>query len=88
MTKGQAVAMNKRFLTMDSTIKAHEEAYKFKYFQYNESKKSIARQDSVIGELNRQLMVKPAFKRMTQQDILMSTYFVIFSSALFYVNFK
>ena len=84
----QAVAMNKRFLSMDSTIKAYDEAYKYKYFQYHQATKALARQDSVIGELNRQLLRKPTFKRMTQQDVLMSVYFVLFSSGLFYINFK
>lgn len=88
MTKGQAVAMNRRFLEMDSTIKAYNEAYKYKYHQYHQASKELARKDSVIGELNRQLQIKPTFKRMTQQDVLMSTYFVLFSSALLYINFK
>ena len=80
--------MNKRFLAMDSTIKAYDEAYKYKYFQYHQATKTLARQDSVIGELNRQLRIKPTFKRMTQQDVLMSVYFVLFSTGLFYINFK
>jgi len=88
MTKGQAVAMNKRFLIMDSTIKAYDEAYKLKYFQHNESKKAIAKQDSVIADINRQLLTKPSFKKMTQTDVLMSSYFILFSTALFYMSFK
>ncbi len=88
MTKAQAVSMNQRFLSMDSTIKAYEESYKFKYYQYHQASKAVAKQDSVIGELNRQLKIKPAFKKMTQQDILMSVYFVLFSTGLFYINFK
>lgn len=88
MTKKQAMAMNARFLSMDSTIKAYDEAYKYKYYQYHQATKALASQDSIIGELNRQLKVKPVFKRMTQQDILMSTYFVLFSSGLLYFNFK
>jgi hypothetical protein len=88
MTKGQAVAMNRRFLSMDSTIKAYDEAYKYKYLQYHQASQVVARQDSIIAELNKQLLIKPTFKRMTQQDVLMSTYFVLFSSALLYMNFK
>ncbi len=86
MTKAQAIAMNNRFLSMDSTIKAYDEAYKLKYFQYHSASQAVARQDSVIAELNRQLLIKPSFKRMTQTDIFISTYFVIFSSALFYLT--
>lgn len=80
--------MNNRFLSMDSTIKAYDEAYKYKYYQYHQATKALARQDSVIGELNRQLLVKPTFKKMTQQDMLMSTYFILFSTGLFYLNFR
>jgi hypothetical protein len=88
MTKAQAVAMNKRFLTMDSTIKAYDEAYKYKYLQYHQASEELVCKDSVIAELNKQLLVKPTFKRMTQQDVMMSTYFIMFSSALLYLNFK
>ena len=84
----QAVAMNKRFLSMDSTIKAYDEAYKFKYYQLHQARQDMAKQDSIIGELNRQLKATPTFKRMTQQDVLMSVYFVLFSTGLFYINFK
>lgn len=87
MTKAQAVAMNQRFLSMDSTIKAYDEAYKYKYYQYHQAGKAIARQDSIIGELNRQLLIKPTFKKMTQQDILMSTYFIMFATGLLYLTF-
>lgn len=86
MTRAQAVAMNQRFLSMDSTIKAYDEAYKYKYYQYHQASKAIARQDSIIGELNRQLVIKPTFKRMTQQDVLMSSYFILFSIGLLYIN--
>lgn len=88
MTKAQAVAMNQRFLAMDSTIKAYNEAYKFKYHQYHQASQSLAKQDSIIADLNRQLLIKPAFKKMTQTDILMSSYFILFSTALFYLNLK
>jgi hypothetical protein len=84
MTKAQAVAMNQRFLSMDSTIKA----YKFKYHQYHQASESLAKQDSVIADLNRQLLIKPVFKKMTQQDVLMSSYFILFTTALLYMNFK
>jgi hypothetical protein len=88
MTKGQAVAMNNRFLSMDSTIKAYDEAYKFKYHQLHQARQEMASKDSVIAELNRQLRIKPTFKKATQTDIMMSAYFVVFSSVIFYVNFK
>lgn len=88
MTKAQAVAMNQRFLSMDSTIKAYNEAYKFKYHQYHQASQSLARQDSIIADLNRQLLIKPVYKKMSQQDVLMSLYFVVFSSGLLYLNFK
>lgn len=86
MTKKQAVAMNNRFLSMDSTIKAYDEAYKYKYYQYYEAAKALARQDSIIGKLNNQLKVKPVYKPMTKQDILMSTYFILFSSGFIYIS--
>lgn len=88
MTKAQAVAMNGRFLSMDSTIKAYNEAYKYKYYQYSQASKELDRKDSVIANLNKQLLVKPTFKRMTQQDVLMSTYFILFSTGMLYINFK
>ena len=88
MTKAQAMAMNARFLSMDSTIKAYDEAYKFKYHQLHQARQTMVFQDSLIGDLNRQLLVKPAFKKITQTDILMSSYFILFSTALLYMNFK
>lgn len=86
MTKAQAVAMNQRFLSMDSTIKAYDEAYKYKYFQYHQASKTLARQDSVIADLNKQLLIKPTFKRMTQQDVLMSCYFILFTGGMAYLS--
>ena len=86
MTKAQAIAMNNRFLSMDSTIKAYDEAYKLKYFQLHQARQTMAFQDSIIAELNRQLILKPSFKKMTQQDVFMSVYFVVFSSALMYLT--
>lgn len=86
MTKAQAIAMNNRFLSMDSTIKAYNEAYKLKYHQYHQASQTVARQDSIIGDLNRQLLIKPTFRKMTQTDIFVSVYFVVFSSALFYLT--
>lgn len=82
----QAVAMNKRFLSMDSTIKAYDEAYKYKYFQLHQARQTMAFQDSIIGDLNRKLLIKPTFKKVTQLDLIMATYFVIFSSGLFYLT--
>jgi len=86
MTKAQAIAMNNRFLSMDSTIKAYDEAYKLKYFQLHQALQTMVFQDSLIGDLNRQLLIKPTFKKMTQTDIFMSVYFVVFSSALMYLT--
>jgi hypothetical protein len=88
MTKAQAVAMNQRFLSMDSTIKAYDEAYKYKYYQLHQARQTMVFQDSLIDDLNRQLLIKPTFKKMTQTDILMSSYFILFSTALLYLNFK
>ena len=86
MTKAQAVAMNKRFLTMDSTIKAQNEVHKLKHLQYHQASQTVARQDSIIGDLNRRLLVKPTFKEMTQTDVIMSVWFVVFSSSLLYLT--
>jgi hypothetical protein len=88
MTKAQAVAINQRFLSMDSTIKAYDEAYKYKYYQLHQARQTMVFQDSLIGELNRQLLIKPTFKKMTETDIFMSVYFVLFSSGLFYITNK
>jgi hypothetical protein len=88
MTKAQAVAINQRFLSMDSTIKAYDEAYKYKYYQLHQARQTMVFQDSLIGELNRQLLIKPTFKKMTETDIFMSAYFVLFSSGLFYITNK
>lgn len=86
MTKKQAVAMNGRFLSMDSTIKAYNEAYKYKYYQYHQASQALAKQDSVIGELNRQLKVKPSFKPVTKLDVFMAGFFISFSGLLLYIN--
>lgn len=86
MTKKQAVAMNGRFLSMDSTIKAYDEAYKYKYYQYHQASQALAKQDSVIGELNRQLKVKPSFKPVTKLDVFMAGFFISFSGLLLYIN--
>ena len=88
MTKAQAMAINQRFLSMDSTIKAYDEAYKYKYYQLYQARQTMVFQDSLIGELNRQLLIKPTFKKMTQTDMFMSVYFVLFSSGLFYITNK
>ena len=80
--------MNQRFLSMDSTIKAYDEAYKFKYHQLHQARQTMVFQDSLIGDLNRQLLIKPTFKKMTQQDIFMSAYFVGFSLVLSYLSFR
>lgn len=86
MTKAQAMAMNRRFLSMDSTIKAYDEAYKFKYYQHNQAREALVRQDSVVGYLNRQLLIRPAFKPITKLDILMASFFVSFSTFVLYIN--
>jgi hypothetical protein len=79
MTKAQAMAMNQRFLSMDSTIKAYDEAYKLKYFQLHQARQTMVFQDSLIGELNRQLLIKPTFKKATQTDLFVGAFFVGFS---------
>jgi hypothetical protein len=86
MTKAQAMAMNARFLSMDSTIKAYDEAYKYKYYQLYQARQTMVFQDSIIDDLNRKLLIKPTFKKMTQLDIFMASYFVVFSSGLFYLT--
>lgn len=88
MTKAQAVSMNKRFLSMDSTIKAYDEAYKFKYYQYHQASKALVKQDSVVGHLNRQLLIRPSFKPITKLDIFMASFFVSFSSLVLYINLQ
>ena len=86
MTKAQAMAMNARFLSMDSTIKAYDEAYKYKYYQLHQARQTMVFQDSIIDDLNRKLLIKPTFKKMTQLDIFMASYFVVFSSGLLYLT--
>ena len=86
MTKAQAMAMNQRFLSMDSTIKAYDEAYKFKYYQLHQARQTMVFQDSIIGELNRQLKIKPSFKPVTKLDIAMAFFFVGFSGLLISIN--
>ena len=86
MTKQQAVAINKRFLSMDSTIKAINESYKQKHRQYSQASKTIARQDSIVGELNRELKKKPQYKTVSRLDVAMATFFVSFSGLLLYFN--
>jgi hypothetical protein len=86
MTKAQAVAMNARFLSMDSTIKAYDEAYKYKYYQLYQARQTMVFQESIIDDLNRKLLIKPTFKKMTQLDIFMASYFVVFSSGLLYLT--
>lgn len=85
MTKAQAMAMNQRFLSMDSTIKAYDEAYKYKYYQLHQARQEMAKQDSIIGELNRQLLIKPTFKKATQVDLFMGSFFVGFSVLMGYL---
>ena len=87
MTRAQALAMNKKFVDMDSTIKSYDEAYKFKYFQLHQARQTMAFQDSVIGDLNRQLKIKPSFKPMTKTDVFMSAYFVLFSTIIFTLTY-
>lgn len=86
MTKAQAMAMNQRFLSMDSTIKAYDEAYKFKYYQLHQARQTMVFQDSIIGELNRQLKIKPSFKPVTKLDVFMAGFFISFSGLLLYTN--
>jgi hypothetical protein len=88
MTKAQAVAINQRFLSMDSTIKAYDEAYKYKYYQLHQARQTMVFQDSLIGELNRQLLIKPTFKKMTQTDIVMSIIFSSYSALIVLLPYK
>jgi hypothetical protein len=87
MTRKQAIAMNARFIVMDSTIKSYDEAYKYKYYQLHQAHQSMAKQDSIIAELNRQLKVKPSFKPITKLDLFVAGFFVSFSSLLLYLNY-
>jgi hypothetical protein len=88
MTKAQAVAINQRFLSMDSTIKAYDEAYKYKYYQIHQARQTMVFQDSLIGELNRQLLIKPTFKKMTQTDIVMSIILSSYSALIVLLPYK
>jgi hypothetical protein len=88
MTKAQAVAINQRFLSMDSTIKAYDEAYKYKYYQLHQARQTMVFQDSLIGELNRQLLIKPTFKKMTQTDIVMSIVLSTYSALIVLLPYK
>jgi hypothetical protein len=87
MTRKQAMAMNARFLSMDSTIKSYDEAYKYKYYQLHQARQGMAKQDSIIAELNRQLKIKPSFKPITKLDLVMAGFFVSFSSLILYLNY-
>ena len=82
MTRAQALAMNKRFVDMDSTIKDYKTAYSLKYFQYHQSKMMMAKQDSAINALNKMLNAKPEFRPMTKTDVFMSAYFVLFTTVI------
>lgn len=86
MTKAQAMAMNQRFLSMDSTIKAYDEAYKLKYYQLHQARETMVFQDSIIDELNRQLKAKPVYKKATQADIFVGSFFVGFSVLMGYLT--
>jgi hypothetical protein len=86
MTKAQAVAMNHRFLSMDSTIKAYDEAYKLKYFQLHQARETMVFQDSIIDELHRSLRAKPTYKKATQTDIFVASFFVGFSVLMGYLT--
>jgi hypothetical protein len=88
MTKAQAVAINQRFLSMDSTIKAYDEAYKYKYYKLYQARQTMVFQDSLIGELNRQLLIKPTFKKMTQTDIVMSIILSSYSALIVLLPYK
>jgi hypothetical protein len=87
MTRAQAMAMNKKFIHMDSTIKSYDEAYKFKYFQLHQARQTMMFQDSVIMEMEAQLKAKPKFKPFTQTDVFMSAYFVLFSTIIFTLTY-
>ena len=82
MTRAQAMAMNKKFINMDSTIKDYKAAYSLKYFQLSQVRDTIMFQDSVIMDMEAALKAKPKFKPMTKTDIFMSTYFVLFTTVI------
>jgi hypothetical protein len=87
MTKAQAMAMNARFLSMDSTIKAYDEAYTFKYHQLHQARQTMVFQDSIIDDLNRRLLVKPKFKKVTKLDLFMAGVFVTYAAGILYFTF-
>jgi len=87
MTKKQAVAMNSRFLEMDSTIKAYDEAYKYKYYQLHQARQTMVFQDSIIDDLNRKLLVKRKFKEVTKLDLFMAGFFVTYAAGILYFTF-
>lgn len=80
MTKAQAMAMNKKFMRMDSTIKSGNTIKKM-------LKASVAEKDSAIYEVNKQLMKKPQYMPVTKTDVFMSAYFVLFSTIIFTLTF-
>lgn len=82
MTKAQALAMNARFMRMDSTIKDYEAAYKYKYMQAHQMSKDIAAKDSAICVMVEQLNKKPMWKPVTKLDIWMAGFFVSYAAAM------
>ena len=87
MTRAQAVAMNKRFKDMDSTIKDYKTAYSLKYFQLNQARQTMMFQDSIMSVMEAKLNAKPKYKPMTQTDVFMSAYFVLFTTVIFTLTF-
>ena len=87
MTRAQALAMNKKFVDMDSTIKSYDQAYKFKYFQLHQARQTMMFQDSVISAMESKLNAKTIYKPMTKTDIFMSAYFVLFSTIIFTLTY-
>jgi hypothetical protein len=82
MTRAQALAMNKKFVDMDSTIKDYSKAYKFKYFQLNQARQTMMFQDSVISAMENKLKLKPIYKPMTKTDIIMTFLISIYGTLL------
>ena len=82
MTKAQAMAMNKKFVRMDSTIKDYEVAYKYKYAQANQLSRDITAKDSAISVMVNELNKKPMWKPVTKLDVWMAGLFVSYAAAM------
>jgi|LauGreDrversion4_2_1035121.scaffolds.fasta_scaffold10083_5 hypothetical protein len=82
MTRAQAMAMNARFMRMDSTIKVYAKANSLTYAQVGQMSKDIAAKDSVICVITEDLAKKPMWKPVTKLDIFMSAMFVSYAALM------